>query len=45
LAAETGIAESLIFRYRKGLVQPKRANLRRLIGALRGRLGDVQTDD
>lgn len=38
LAAETGIAESLIIRYRKGAVRPGPANLRRLIGALKGRL-------
>ncbi len=38
LAAETGTAESLIIRYRKGLVKPNGANLRRLIGALRGSL-------
>lgn len=38
LAAETGIAEGLIIRHRKGLVKPKAANLKRLIGALRGRL-------
>lgn len=38
LAAETGIAESLIARYRKVAVRPGPANLKRLIGALRGRL-------
>jgi hypothetical protein len=44
LAAETGIAESLIIRYRKGEVKPGPANLKRLIGALRGRLGTAQTN-
>lgn len=42
LAAETGIAESLLIRYRKGAVTPGPANLKRLIGALRGRLGRLQ---
>lgn len=36
--AESGIAESLLIGSRKGAVKPGPANLKRLIGALRGKL-------
>lgn len=42
LAAETGIAESLVIRYRKGSVKPGPANLKRLILALESRLKLLQ---
>jgi hypothetical protein len=35
LEAETGIRESLLIRYRKGLIRPSARQLKRLVGALR----------
>jgi hypothetical protein len=35
LVDATGIAESLLFRYKKNLVRPSPRNMKRLIGALR----------
>lgn len=41
LEAETGIRESLLIRYRKGLVRPSARQLKRLIGALRFHLPEL----
>jgi hypothetical protein len=41
LEAETGIGESLLIRYRKGLVRPSARQVKRLIGALRFHLPEL----
>ena len=41
LEAETGIRESLLIRYRKGLVRPSARQLKHLIGALRFHLPEL----